>query len=131
MRPRSALRLLLDQVDYTATPPACRPNEQVAAVLPHELIAMCRDSLTDDDTPITGDLTDIAASLVATICCSVIGSGSDPREALLLLESVVVGMFAFAVNPAGDAEVLDVFIANVRESLATVRLANIAPAGHG
>ena len=39
----AALRTLLDQVDYTDG--ACRPNEQVGAVLPAPVIKLCRDAL--------------------------------------------------------------------------------------
>jgi hypothetical protein len=40
-----ALATLLDQVDYTSDPPACRLNEMVAAVLPREIIVLCREAL--------------------------------------------------------------------------------------
>jgi hypothetical protein len=39
---RTALLTLLDQVDYTAG--NCRPNEMVGAVLPVEIIRMCRQA---------------------------------------------------------------------------------------
>jgi hypothetical protein len=38
---REALRLLLDQVDYTNG--ACGPTELVGAVLPRDVIALCRE----------------------------------------------------------------------------------------
>ena len=40
---REALKVLLDQVDYTAG--ACTPTERVGAVLDHRVIALCRRSL--------------------------------------------------------------------------------------
>jgi hypothetical protein len=43
-----ALRTLLDQVDYMADPPACRVNEMVGAVLPTEVIALCREALANE-----------------------------------------------------------------------------------
>lgn len=46
MNVATALRTLLDQVDYTAG--ACRPNELVGAVLPAEIIKLCRDALAAD-----------------------------------------------------------------------------------
>jgi len=45
----TALRVLLDQVDYTAK--ACRPNEMVGAVLSREVIAMCREALATHGKP--------------------------------------------------------------------------------
>jgi hypothetical protein len=39
----AALAVLLDQVDYTNN--ACRPNEMVGAVLPIEVIELCRSRL--------------------------------------------------------------------------------------
>ena len=39
----TALRTLLDQVDYTAG--NCRPNEMVGAVLEAGVIKLCRDAL--------------------------------------------------------------------------------------
>jgi hypothetical protein len=44
-----ALRTLLDQVDYTADPPNCRMNELVGAVLPREVITLCRNALEAED----------------------------------------------------------------------------------
>jgi hypothetical protein len=43
MKPAEALRLLLDQVDYTTG--ACRVNEMVGAALPEEVIEHCRRAL--------------------------------------------------------------------------------------
>lgn len=43
MTVEAALRTLLDQVDYTAG--NCTPNEMVGAVLPREVIKLCRDAL--------------------------------------------------------------------------------------
>lgn len=40
-----ALKLVLDQVDYTAG--ACRPNEMVCAVLPAEIIKKARQVLEE------------------------------------------------------------------------------------
>lgn len=49
----TALRVILDQVDYTSG--ACRPNEMVGAVLPKEIIEMARKALalakTVEDKP--------------------------------------------------------------------------------
>jgi hypothetical protein len=39
---RTALLTILDQVDYTSG--NCRPNEMVGAVLPKEVIALCREA---------------------------------------------------------------------------------------
>lgn len=41
----TALRVLLDQVDYTAG--ACRPNEMVGAVVSRELLQQCKDALKE------------------------------------------------------------------------------------
>lgn len=46
LTPEVALRTILDQVDYTSG--ACRPNELVGAVLPTEVIQLCKDSLDAD-----------------------------------------------------------------------------------
>jgi hypothetical protein len=50
--PAAALALLLDQVDYTAG--ACRLTEMVGAVLPTEVIALCRRSLAAAAQPSEG-----------------------------------------------------------------------------
>lgn len=42
---RSALRLILDQVDYTNH--ACRVNEMVGAVLPENVIKQARQALLE------------------------------------------------------------------------------------
>lgn len=39
---RTALLTILDHVDYTAG--NCRPNEMVSAVLPREIIRLCREA---------------------------------------------------------------------------------------
>lgn len=44
MDPATALRTLLDHVDYTSG--ACRMNEPIGGVLPREVIALCRNALT-------------------------------------------------------------------------------------
>lgn len=43
--PAEALKLLLDQIDYTKG--ACGPTELIAAVLSTEVISICRQALTD------------------------------------------------------------------------------------
>lgn len=43
---RSALLLVLDQVDYLAA--ACGPTEMVGAVLPTEVIRIARQALAED-----------------------------------------------------------------------------------
>lgn len=45
MTPLEALLLLLDQVDYMSG--ACRINEAVGAVLPVEVIELCREAIKD------------------------------------------------------------------------------------
>jgi hypothetical protein len=47
--PATALRTLLDHVDYTSG--ACRMTELVGAVLPREVIALCRASLAAKPEP--------------------------------------------------------------------------------
>lgn len=42
---RAALRTVLDCVDYRATPPNCRSNEMVGAVLPPAVIDLARKAL--------------------------------------------------------------------------------------
>jgi hypothetical protein len=49
MNCRTALMTLLDQVDYTAR--NCRVNEMVGAVLPEEIIILCREALAQPDEP--------------------------------------------------------------------------------
>lgn len=44
---KDALQTLLDQVDYTNK--ACAPTEMVAAVLPTEVIAICRDAIKQEE----------------------------------------------------------------------------------
>jgi hypothetical protein len=51
MDPATALRVLLDQVDYTAG--ACAPTEMVGAVLPRDVIALCRNALANHAKPAT------------------------------------------------------------------------------
>ena len=46
---RTALTIVLDQVDYTAG--NCRPNEMVGAVLPKEVIALARQAIEEWDKP--------------------------------------------------------------------------------
>lgn len=43
-----ALRTLLDQMDYTAKPPACRPTDMVGAVVPAEVLQLCREALATE-----------------------------------------------------------------------------------
>lgn len=45
---RAALLTLLDQVDYAASPPACRVNEMVGAVIPAEVLKLCRHALASE-----------------------------------------------------------------------------------
>lgn len=42
---RAALASLLDCVDYTTTPPSCRQNEMIGAVLPRAVIDLARRAL--------------------------------------------------------------------------------------
>jgi chorismate mutase len=42
---RSALRILLDQIDYEEG--ACRPNEMIGAVLPVEVLRRCKNVLRE------------------------------------------------------------------------------------
>jgi len=57
MKPREALLLLLDQVDYTAG--NCQMNEPVGGVLPQEVIKLCRNAaqlpLAPDACAVCGD----------------------------------------------------------------------------
>lgn len=46
LTPAEDLRLILDQVDYTAG--ACSPTEMVGAVLDKSVIAICRKALTEE-----------------------------------------------------------------------------------
>lgn len=46
---RQALKLILDQVDYTATPAACGVTDLVGAVLPRAVIDTCRAAIAEDD----------------------------------------------------------------------------------
>lgn len=48
MNCKTALQTLLDQVDYTKG--NCRPNEMVGAVLPKEIIKLCRQAILEDRT---------------------------------------------------------------------------------
>lgn len=50
--PAEALRLLLDQVDYTKG--ACGPTELVAAVLSTQVIEICRQALANAPPVLTG-----------------------------------------------------------------------------
>lgn len=43
----AALGLVLDQVDYTASPAACGPDEMVGAVLSAEVIRKARDEVAN------------------------------------------------------------------------------------
>lgn len=47
-----ALRVILDQVDYTKD--ACSPTEMVGAVLSTEVIQICRDALANAPPALTG-----------------------------------------------------------------------------
>lgn len=53
MDPATALRVLLDQVDYTKG--ACTPTEMVGAVLPREVITLCREALAKHAAPPAAD----------------------------------------------------------------------------
>jgi hypothetical protein len=46
---RDALLTLLDQVDYTVG--NCMPNDMVAAVLPQEVITLCREAIRQSEKP--------------------------------------------------------------------------------
>jgi hypothetical protein len=47
---REALLVVLDQIDYTADPPACAVTEMVGAVLPVDVIKAARAALAADAT---------------------------------------------------------------------------------
>lgn len=49
MKTIDALKLLLDQVDYTRG--ACSLTEMVGAVLPKEVIEQCRKAIKDEENP--------------------------------------------------------------------------------
>ena len=55
--------------------------------------------------------------------------GPEPRELLVVAESVVVGLFLLIVKLGGDEPVLEVFAAGVAARLAQMRLGAVDPKG--
>jgi hypothetical protein len=72
-----------------------------------------------------------AGRIVAEIVCPTLDAGGDTKDVLILLESVVTGVLSVVVKIGGDNEVLDVFIAGVRQRMAEIRLGNATASGNG
>ena len=70
-----------------------------------------------------------AGRIVAEIVRPTILAGGDIADVLVLLESVVTGVLTVSVKFGGDNDVLDIFIAGVRDRMAKIRLGDVAPGG--
>jgi hypothetical protein len=71
----------------------------------------------------------IVGDIVRSIVKPPIEAGGSHVDVLILLESVVVGVCAFAVKMGGDEKVLDVVIDGARGRLAEMRLGSAKPEG--
>jgi len=71
----------------------------------------------------------LSGQIVADIVRPMIVEGMTPTEALVLLESVIAGVFIAIVKLGGDEPVADKFIEGVKLRLAEIRLKNIEPWG--
>jgi len=66
-----------------------------------------------------------AGRIVTEIVKPTLDAGGEMTDVLVLLESVVTGVLSIAVKLGGDNDVLDIFIAGVRQRMAEIRLGNI------
>ena len=71
----------------------------------------------------------LAGETVAAIVCPPIAAGGDFVNVMLLLESVILGVYLAAVRLGGDVPVWDVMSERIKERLAEQRLGPIEPAG--
>lgn len=74
---------------------------------------------------------ELAGQIVAQIVKPPLEAGGQMTDVLVLLESVVLGVFLVAVKLGGDEKVLDTLIEGVKARLAEQRLGGIEPAGRG
>lgn len=85
--------------------------------------------------PIEGDTTTVhnqlAGQLVGAIVKSTVGNGGEATAALLLTESVLVGVALTLIRLGGDEKVLDVMFQAAKQRLAEIRLRDATPAGTG
>lgn len=72
---------------------------------------------------------DLAPRIVVDILRETIGKGGKPEDALILTESVLVGVVLALVKLGGDEKVLDVMVTGARGRLAKIRLAKTAGNG--
>lgn len=66
-----------------------------------------------------------AGRIVAEIVRPTLDAGGEITDVLVLLESIVTGVLTVAVKLGGDNEVLDIFIAGVRQRMAEIRLGDV------
>ncbi len=73
----------------------------------------------------------LSGQIVSDIVRPMILEGMTPTEALVLLESVIAGVFLAIVKLGGDEPVGDKLMEGVKLRLAEIRLKNIEPWGQG
>lgn len=71
----------------------------------------------------------IAGRIVASIIRPVIAAGGDYASAMVLLESVIMGVVLAGVKLGGDERILDQIVVNIKARLAQERLSGIEPKG--
>lgn len=65
----------------------------------------------------------LSREIVMTIIRETVGAGGTPTQALILTESILVGVTLTLVKLGGDEKVLDVMVDGARQRLAEIRLA--------
>ena len=87
--------------------------------------------MTDDKrTKLAALHNQIVGDIVKSIVKPPFAAGGDYRDALVVLESVIVGVLRAGVKSGGDEAVLEALTHNVRERLAQLRLAAAKPEGN-
>lgn len=69
--------------------------------------------------------------ILASIVRPVLESGGTANDAMVLTESVLVGVAAICIKLGNDEQVLDVMFARAKTRLAELRRKNIATQGRG
>lgn len=69
----------------------------------------------------------LAGDIVKRITIPVLENGGTPEDALILLESVVTGVFLTVVKPGGDESVADALMVRVKARLSRIRLDDLPP----
>lgn len=71
----------------------------------------------------------IAMDVISQIVRSIDGKTVDTAAALIIAEQVVIGTFLATVKLGGDEPILDVFIQNIRDRMADIRLRDLETKG--